>query len=62
MAPNTYKREGIDENVKRVVEHYITYNIIIHLLNFKEKITLKSLFRWEHNLIFYNLRANILHV
>jgi hypothetical protein len=25
MAPNTYKREGIEENMDRVFEHYMTY-------------------------------------
>jgi hypothetical protein len=42
MAPSTYKREGIEENVDRIVEHFMTYCNIIHLLNFKDKITSKT--------------------
>jgi len=30
MAPNTYKREGIAENVDRVVEHFMTYYRMAH--------------------------------
>ena len=40
VAAKTYPREGIEENVDRVVD--ITWHKFIHVLNFKAKITLKS--------------------